>query len=176
MRGRTCTISASQNKIGVIAYKIYIGPMEEKAYSAYYPGVCQGSVTDARVKYYCDNYVVLKPVYCVGEVTLADGRKTTGTYYLNETYPNGDLKLNKAILAMPFEIRNTAHLGDVIGFTTLYTNDPIWLENGEVVGGYSDAKGEFYDSNLYRGIFLGEIPGFTKVFDDGAVKIYKINE
>jgi len=176
MRGRTCTISASQNKTGVIAYKIYIGPMEEKAYSAYYPGVCQGSITDARVKYYCDNYVVLKPVYCVGEVTLADGRKTTGTYYLNETYPNGDLKLNKAILAMPFEIRNTAHLGDVIGFTTLYTNDPIWLENGEVVGGYSDAKGEFYDSNLYRGIFLGEIPGFTKVFDDGAVKIYKINE
>ncbi len=175
-RGRTCIISESQNKTGVIAYKVYIGPMEEKVYSAYYPGVCQGNIMDARVRYYCDNYVVLKPVYCVGEVTLADGRKITGTYYLNETYPNGDLKLNKAMLAMPFEVKGTLHLGDALGFTTFYTNDPVWLENGEIVGGYSDAKGEFYDSNLYRGIFLGEIPGFTKVFDNGAVKIYKINE
>ncbi|NYZ77217.1 hypothetical protein H0O02_02785, partial [Candidatus Micrarchaeota archaeon] len=175
--GRACTISANQNRTGVIAYKIYVGAMGSGGtYSLYYPDVCTGVITDANAKYYCENYVRPEPVYCVGEITLADGRKGTGTYYLNETYPSGDLKLNKAILAMPFEMSGTMHLGDVYAFTTFYTNDPLWLENGVIVGGYEDAKGAFYHSNLYRGIFVGEIPGFTKVFDNGAVKIYKMLE
>jgi asparagine N-glycosylation enzyme membrane subunit Stt3 len=174
--GRTCTISEHQGRTGVMGYKISIGPSASATYTLYYPDVCRGVITDANAKYYCDNYVHAKPVYCVGEVTLADGSTGTGTYYLNETQASGDLKLNKAILSMPFEMSATQHLGDTVAFTLFYTNDRIWLDNGEIKGGYEDAKGEFYNSNLYRAIFVGEIPGFAKVFDNGAVKIYKIEE
>jgi len=111
-----------------------------------------------------------QPVYCVGPVTLADGSESTGTYYINQKTPSGDLKLNKGLLSMPMDY------GNAIGYTVFYTNDRIWFENGEIVDGMDDAKGEFYDSNLYRGIFLNEIPGFEQVFDNGAVKIYKILE
>jgi|GEM_PF-452421 len=174
--GHTCTISQHQGKTGVVGYKIYIGPRGGATYTLYYPDICRGVITDANIKYYCDNYVQVEPVYCVGEVTLADGSKNTGTYYLNETYPSGDLRLNKALISFPFEMSATKHLGDAVAFTTFYTNDQIWLDNGNITGGYEDAKGEFYDSNLYRAIFLGEIPGFAKVFDNGAVKIYRISE
>ncbi len=174
--GRACTISEHQGKTGVIGYKMYIGPSSGAAYTLYYPDFCRGAITDANTKYYCDNYVHAEPAYCVGEVTLADGTTGTGTYYLNETYPSGDLRLNKAILSFPFEMSATKHLGDTVAFTLFYTNDRIWLDNGNIMGGYEDAKGEFYNSNLYRAIFVGEIPGFTKVFDNGAVKIYKIEE
>jgi len=174
--GETCTVSEHQGKVGVVGYKIYIGPKSNAAYSIYYPSVCQGVIADANTRYYCENYVQLEPAYCISTVTLADGTTTTGTYYLNETYPSGDLKLNKGIVSMPFEMPATDHLGDAVGFTMFYTNDQIWIENGNVTGGYEDAKGEFYNSNLYRAIFVGEIPGFTKVFDNGAVKIYKVSE
>ena len=172
--GRTCTISENQGKTGIIGYNVYIGPRSSEDYTLYYPDFCRGAITDSNILYYCENYIHMEPAYCVGEVTLSDGSKASGTYYLNETYPSGDLKLNKAVLSMPFEASGTYHLGDTYAFTLFYTKDEIWFENGEIVGGYEDAKGEFYDSNLYRAIFVGEIPGFTKVFDNGAVKIYKI--
>lgn len=174
--GRTCTISENQGRTGVIGYRVNIGPAGGAAYTLYYPDICRGAITDPNNLYYCQNYVQLEEAYCVGEITLADGSAGTGTYYLNETYPSGDLKLNKAILSMPFEMSGTYHLGDTMAFTLFYTNDKIWVENGDIVSGYEDAKGEFYESNLYRAIFVGEIPGFTKVFDNGGVKIYKIEE
>ncbi len=175
--GRTCTISEHQNKTGTIAYKMYYGsPKAGGIYTPYYNGNCIEPIEDARTRMWCENNLIAEPIYCVGDVMLADGSTMTGTYYLNETYPSGDLKLNKAIPLSSFGMGGTYHFGDVFGVTLIYTKDRVWLENGEVTDGYGDRKGKFYDSNLYNAIIVGEIPGFTKVFDNQAVKIYKLEE
>ncbi len=46
-----------------------------------------------------------------------------------------------------------------------------------VASGYEDRKGKFYDSALYRALFLNDLPGFTQVYSTptGAVRIYKIS-
>ncbi|MEM4359983.1 MAG: hypothetical protein QXT45_05590 [Candidatus Bilamarchaeaceae archaeon] len=194
-----CKISGNSNKTGVTAYKVYVSTKNGLRYSPYYPSLCSGDLSEpARVQAFCAEYgmnmpycspcssrcieqfcsIVYKlvPTYCVGEVELTNGQKITGTYYLNETYPNGDLRINKALIAYPFNVPATYHAGDLTGVTLLYTKDKFWLENGEIVDGYSDRKGHFYDSNIYKGFVLGEIEGFEKVFDNNAIKIYKINE
>lgn len=167
-----CTISSLSKRTGLTAYEIYAG----QNYLYYYPPFCQ-SPQSANEIAYCQNVVRAVPTYCVGNVTLANGQTTYGTYYLNETYPNGDLRLNKAILQMPFQLQTTSHMGPVTGATLFYTEDKIWIENGEVKSGYEDRKGKFYDSNLYRAMFLEDLPGFKLVYSSpngGAVKIYQI--
>ena len=168
-----CTISNISGKSGVTAYTISIGSI----YSPFYPPECTADQIAAHPEYsrYC-SVIVPTARYCIGNVTLADGKSMYGSYYLNETYPNGDLKLNKAFLQMPYVIRNTATFGDAYSFLMLYTKDPLWLENGQVVDGYSDRKGKFYDSPLYQGLFLGQLDGFKLVYSSpngGAVKIYQ---
>ncbi|MEM3540712.1 MAG: hypothetical protein QXF86_00690 [Candidatus Bilamarchaeaceae archaeon] len=170
---KPCVISKTSNKTGYVASKVYIlGQKGEMIYTPYYPNECIGEVKD-EIKQFCNYGVKLEPVYCVGEVELANGQKTTGTYYLNKTYPNGDLKLNKALLTFPFTIEKAYGYGTLFGFTTIYTKDKIWLENGTIVDGYEDRKGHFYDSNIYKALVLNKIEGFEKVYDNGAVKIYK---
>jgi len=166
-----CTISTLTNRTGLTAYKIYSG----EQYLSYYPSFCMAS-EDPKVQAYCNNVIRAVPAYCVGNATLADGQGTIGTYYLNETYPNGDLKLNKATLLMPYSLQNTMHLGPATGVTLFYTNDQVWLENGVVKSGFEDRKGKFYDSAIYRALFLNDLPGFKLAYStpDGAVKIYKI--
>ncbi|MBU0532919.1 hypothetical protein KKB44_05500 [Candidatus Micrarchaeota archaeon] len=168
-----CTISELSNKTGTIAYKVYVGD----TYIPYYPSNCMEPKT-ANDIVYCRDYVTLVPTYCVGEVTLATGDVYPGTYYLNETNPNGDLKLNKAFLQLPFQLPTTSHIGPAIGTTLFYTNDALWLENGVVTSGYEDRKGKFYDSNIYNALFLNTLPGFELVYTapGGAVKIYKITD
>jgi asparagine N-glycosylation enzyme membrane subunit Stt3 len=168
-----CTISSLSNKTGLTAYKIYEG----EVYRTFYRSECVNP-QDQNILAYCQNVIRADPAYCVGEATLANGMKTTASYYMNETYPNGDLKLNKALMQFPYTLPSTAHMGPVTSVTLLYTNDPIWLENGVVKSGYEDRKGNFYDSNLYRAIFVNDIPGFELAYStsDGAVKIYKIAE
>ncbi len=168
-----CSISSLSNKSGLTAYKIYEGGV----YRTFYRPECV-SPTDQNTAAYCQSVVKAEPVYCVGEVTLANGQPTTATYYLNETYPNGDLKLNKANLQFPYSLPITTHMGPVTSVTLLYTEDALWLENGVIKSGYEDRKGKFYDSALYRGVFLNNIPGFSQVYStsDGAVKIYKVAE
>lgn len=180
-----CIISSISNKTGLIAYEmyqdIYVADANGKVnfmgtfYTPAYPPDCVNP-TDANVISYCKNNVKAVPTYCVGQVTLANGQQTYGTYYLNETYPNGDLKLNKALLEMPAQIQNSTHFGPATAVTLLYTNDSIWLENGEVKSGYEDRKGLFYSSNIYSALFLNEIPGFKLVYStpDNAVKIYEL--
>lgn len=167
-----CTISELTGKSGFTAYKMYAGG----SYMPYYPTFCMAP-EDANTLAYCRQVVRAVPAYCVGNVTLATGETTFGTYYLNETSPNGDLKLNKALLQLPYQLPTTLHMGPVTGVTLFYTDTPVWLENGEVKGGYEDRKGKFYDSAIYRATFLGELPGFTMAYQtpDGAVKIYKID-
>lgn len=166
-----CTISSLSGKSGYTAYKIY----EAGTYRTFYRADCI-SPLDQNVAAYCQSVIKAEPVYCVGEATLATGQQTTATYYLNETYPNGDLKLNKAMLQFPYTIPTTSHMGPVTSATLLYTEDAVWLENGVIKSGYEDRKGKFYDSALYRGIFLNNLPGFQQVYStsDGAVKIYKV--
>jgi hypothetical protein len=168
-----CTISSLTNRTGYTAYKIYVG----QTYLPYYPGFCV-NVVDANVAASCRINIRAVPTYCVGNTTLATGESTYVTYYLNQTYPNGDLKLNKALLQLPYQLESTYHMGSVTSVTLFYTNDKIWLENGEIKSGYEDRKGKFYDSSLYHALFLNELPGFRLVYSSptGAVKIYKIND
>jgi len=170
--GTPCTISSLTGKTGMTAYKVYAG----QSYLPDYPWWCSNPTTSDE-QAYCRNYVHLEPVYCVGEVVLADGQKTYGTYYLNETYSNGDLKLNKATLELANQV-TTTHVGNATAVTLFYTNEKMWLENGVAKSGYEDRKGKFYDSNLYRALFLNDLPGFTQAYatKDGMVKIYKITE
>jgi hypothetical protein len=116
------------------------------------------------------------PAYCIGQTVLADGRQAYAPYELNQTYPNGDLKLDKAVL-MPqsvAQIPMTSHFGPATSVTLLYDHDQIWLDNGAVTDGYGDRKGKFYDSALYQALFFDAIPGFKEVYNNGAVKIFKI--
>jgi asparagine N-glycosylation enzyme membrane subunit Stt3 len=183
----TCTISSLTGKTGFTAYKMYEDVYEQGPdntplfigtfYRPYYQPACIAP-QDPRVIAYCRNYVHAVPAYCVGNATLATGGTMFGTYYLNETYPNGDLKLSKGLLQMPYSIPATSHMGDVTAVTVFYSEDQIWLENGIVKSGYEDRKGKFYDSALYRAIFMDDLPGFRKVYETsgGEVKIYRIED
>ncbi|MBI5227377.1 hypothetical protein HY988_02200 [Candidatus Micrarchaeota archaeon] len=168
-----CTISKISNKTGFTAYKIYAGDQ----YIPYYPGDCVNPDSEQKVAF-CKNAIRAVPTYCVGQTTLANGQQSFAPYELSQTYPNGDLKLNKALFQFAYQIPQTYHMGDVTSVTLFYTNDAMWLENGEVKSGYTDHKSKFYESNLYRAFFLNDLPGFKLVYStpDNAVKIYKIIE
>ncbi|HSB46873.1 MAG TPA: STT3 domain-containing protein [Candidatus Bilamarchaeum sp.] len=169
-----CTISNLTGRTGFVAYKVYSGNIP----LVNYPDFCI-QPTDPNVVAYCRDALRAVPAYCAGEVSLASGEKTLGTYYLNETNPNGDLKVNKAVLQLPRSLPATYHFGPAVEATLFYTKDQVWLDNGQVVSGYSDRKGLFYDSALYQAFFLRELPGFTLVYESpngGAVKIYKLAE
>jgi len=168
-----CTISETSAKYGMTAYKMYAGDQ----YLPYYPPFCINPSTTQAIGT-CANYIRAVPAYCLGEALLANGQTTYAFYSLNETAPNGDLKLHKANIEMPYSEAGTYHFGNATGVTLMYTNSPVWLENGEVKSGYEDRVGMFYDSNLYRALFLNALPGFKLVYTtpDGAVKIYKIEE
>jgi hypothetical protein len=169
-----CTISNLTGRTGFLAYRMFAG----NTAMINYPDFCI-QPTEPNVIGYCRDALIAVPVYCAGEVTLADGQKTLGTYYLNETNPNGDLRVNKAILQLPRQLPTTYHFGPAVEATLFYTKDPAWLENGQIVTGYADRKGKFYDSTLYQAFFLKDLPGFTLVYESpggGTVKIYKIAE
>jgi hypothetical protein len=177
--GESCTIS--KNKTGVKVY--HVSMLQQNGNfvdTPYYPGQCIGnSLIDARNVAVCQQNVKAIPVYCLGEVLMADGSKIAGFYYLNATYSNGDLKLNKGQIALPNTLSGTYHFpGNVMTATVFYTKSRVWLENGEIKDGYGDRKGRFYDSNLYKGLFLDDIEGFDHVFStsDNQVKIYKLKE
>ncbi|MGB9719537.1 MAG: hypothetical protein ACPL06_03010 [Candidatus Anstonellales archaeon] len=116
----------------------------------------------------------LKPFYCLSTTKLADGKEVPATYYLDRKNEAGELLLNKAFLLYD----GKTSVGGYDVYTLLYTKDKVWLENGTVVDGWSDRKGRFYDSNLYKGFVLKELDGFELVYTtpDEAVKIYKIKE
>lgn len=140
--GTTCTISESQQRAGVVAFRI------------------TGNGVD-----------IGKPDYCVGDVTLATGEKISGTYYMDRKDGNGDLVLSKGLL------RKVDEQQDAGIFEVVYSSQKVWPgENGTATDGMEDAKGKFYASNLYRGMFLDELPGFDLVYSsrNGEVKIYKM--
>ncbi|MBN2122282.1 hypothetical protein JW721_04480 [Candidatus Micrarchaeota archaeon] len=111
--------------------------------------------------------------YCLGEETLLSGETIPALHKLNETYANGDLKLQKAFLKQIATLSDGTRVLDVY-----YTKDLLWLENGEAKTGWEDRTTKFYDSVLYQAFVLEDVEGFTQVFktSDGAVKVYKISE
>lgn len=125
---------------------------------------------------YTEEYVgdtrTLKRQYCMANVRLADGsgRSGLGTYYLDRKDADGNLALNKAF------VQQYSSEQDYTIFFTVYNEDKVWQgENGTLVDGYSDRKGKFYDSALYRAYILRDLPGFKLVYEtpDSAVKIYE---
>jgi hypothetical protein len=171
-----CTISEHGNRAGVTAYRIVaVQQNGDSVYLQNYPSYCRQPIANQNTEYVCRNYIKLEPAYCVGNVVMADGSNRTGTYYIDKEYPNGDLMLNKGLMVFPTNAKSTYHLGDATALTMLYTNDMIWTENGQVKSGYEDRKGGFYDSNLYRALFLEDVPGFEHAFTSsgGQVKIFR---
>lgn len=168
-----CTISSISNKTGLTAYRMYIGTQALPRY----PDFCVNPA-DPNVQAYCGSYIRAVPAYCIGQATMADGNAAYAPFYLDQTYPNGDLKLNKAFLQLPRGIPGSYHFGDATEVTLFYTDDAVWLENGEIKSGYEDRKGKFYSSNLYKALFLNSLPGFRLVYTTpgGAVKIYEVED
>ncbi len=146
-----CTISSSQNIRGVLAYV----PVRQKT--------AQGTQT------------IISPAYCIGQAKMADGSlNDRATYYLDRKKPNGDLVPNKAALIQPVDQNDRFYV-----FHSIYTNDRIWLsENGTAISGWEDRKGKFYDSAIYRGFYLNDIPGFELVYQTsgGEVKMFRLIE
>ncbi len=178
-RQQACEISSNTNKTGIVAYRMYLRDGDRKLYMPFYDGRCINPTGNGLL--YCQHYLVAEPAYCLGNIAEflpGAGEESFGTYYLNETYPNGNLKINKAALQFPERTEGTYHFGEAGSFTMIYTMDEIWLENGELKSGYEDRKTEFYESNLYRALFLNDIPGFRQVFSTsgGEVKIYRLEE
>lgn len=139
--GTTCTISESQQTTGVVAFRITNSGIDSA-----------------------------KPDYCIGEATLADGQKISGTYYMDRRDANGDLVLSKGFL------RQIDEQADASIVEVVYNSQKVWPANGTAVDGMEDAKGKFYTSNLYRGMFLDDLPGFDLVYTskNAEVKIYRL--
>ena len=149
-QAQECTVSSLSGKKGVVGFSL-----------KWTPGASgTGQLTPT-------------PTYCVAPVTLADGTNITGTYYLDQKYENGDLKLNKAMLSY-----DGADANGVQVYTSLYTHDRVWVENGELKDGWEDRKGKFYDSNIYSAFVLRSLPGFDLVYEtpNGEIKMYRVRE
>jgi len=72
-------------------------------------------------------------------------------------------------------IQGTSYLGVVnvqnepfVEFLVIYTPNST---NGTI----TDAPTEFYNSNYYKGFFLGNLPGFTQVYPSNATGINYVN-
>ena len=88
-------------------------------------------------------------------------------------YEDNLSRINKGHLASPSSV--TLNDGrDYNTYLILYTYE-TWSD-GRI--SYEDRKGKMYDSNFYKGFFLGELPGFIQVYPSnmmaGPVRIFKI--
>ncbi len=114
-------------------------------------------------------------VYCVAE-TQINGEVVPIMYNAGETNPPNNFDLSKAtinrgtlILAQGTNIQGR----QFARFMVLYTGD-----------GFEDRKGKGYDSNFYKGFFLGELDGFELVYPENdrpgwrnvPVRIFEIKE
>ncbi|VVC01306.1 Uncharacterised protein [uncultured archaeon] len=138
-----CTISESQQRTGVTAFRMGKGMVPEST-----------------------------PSYCVGgELTLPNGETITPMYRKDSKHANGDLALQRGFL------RNIGEQGDASFFEVIYTGDAVWPDGkGGYSGGLEDATTKFYSSNLYKGFYLKDLPGFELAYESrgGEVKIYRL--
>jgi asparagine N-glycosylation enzyme membrane subunit Stt3 len=113
------------------------------------------------------------PSYCIGETTIATGEKVSATYYLDRKDENGDLMVSKGF------IRPVDEQNEVVYAEMVYNNQKVWFgKNGTLVDSMEDAKTDFYRSNLYRGFYLEDLPGFDLVYKNrnGEIKIYRMKD
>ena len=103
-----------------------------------------------------------KNSYCLGD---------NGMLYLNERDEIGELIPSGIFLMNQGQTTQNNKVYNVL--TLLFMNRDIPFEN-TTINGWNNKRGTFYDSNLYKAIFLDHIEGFTKVYDNGNVKIYKL--
>lgn len=114
-----------------------------------------------------------QPAYCIGETVLKNGETVTATYYMDKRDAEGNLALSKGF------IRTIGEQGDYSVVEMVYNEQPVWQgPNGTWVGGYEDAKTAFYRSNLYRGFYLEDLPGFELAYKsaNGEIKIYRMKD
>jgi asparagine N-glycosylation enzyme membrane subunit Stt3 len=149
-----CVISESQQRSGILAYTYTFSPT--------------GGI------------ILQSPLYCIGDATLATGEKIYGTYYVDRKDSDGNLVLNKGTIRPIQKATDAADPAtQYVIAEMVYNNSKVWLgENGTVVDGMSDAKTDFYRSNLYKGFFLNDLPGFDLVYTskNGDVKIFKMKD
>jgi len=122
------------------------------------------------VDYYVGDARQLKKQYCMATISLADGRRGLGTYYLDRKDEEGNLLLNKAY------VQQYSSEQDYDVYYTIYNTDKVWSgPNGTVADSYADRKGKFYESPLYRAFYLRDLPGFKLVYETsgGEVKIFE---
>ncbi len=116
--------------------------------------------------------------YCVGPYRFPDGRQDNVAYYLDQKEETGDLRVNRAFLkpVRYDSINQNGQQFEVVVIMMLYTQETVWNKDGVLTSGFEDKKGRYYDSVLYRGYLLGDMPGFENVFTskNGEVKIYKL--
>lgn len=110
------------------------------------------------------------PTYCIGTFKIATGDAITATYYYDKRDANGDLILSRGF------VRPIQTEGDAVYAEVVYENSPVWPQNGTFVDGMADAKTDFYKSNLYKGFFLKQLPGFDLVYDTNEIKIYRLKD
>ena len=114
-----------------------------------------------------------KPDYCVGETTLLNGEQVTATYYLDRKDENGDLVLSKGF------VRTAEDNQEYYVVEKVYDEQPIWPDGqGSYASSMKDSPSDFYKSNLYKGFYLENLPGFDLVYKSksGEVKIYKMKD
>ncbi len=103
-----------------------------------------------------------KKKYCFADVKTLYG-PVKGIYELDNKNAMGELVLHRA-LPKP--------VGSGL-YNLYYVKDPIWYVNGSYVEGWEDHESRFYDSPLYQAFILNDLPGWSKVYDNQYVKIYK---
>jgi len=155
--------NVSDTKDGFLAYKLYYGSQ----YQANYPSFCL-SPADQQTKGYCSGYFTAVPAYCVAKIALSDGQSAYATYSLDEKNSDGSLKLHRTLIGQ------TYHFGDVQAATLFYTHDEVFPGG---LDSFDERTMPFYDSILYKGLFLYSMEGFQEVYTDPteSVTVYELS-
>ncbi|MFH1448287.1 MAG: STT3 domain-containing protein [Candidatus Micrarchaeota archaeon] len=123
-------------------------------------------------------------VYCITEVE-SNGMRFPVLYNTDQTNPPNNFDpsnatVNRGVLVMPQGVNMDGRV--YARYMVLYPD--VWYDG---VSGFPDRKGKAYDSNFYKGFFLGELEGFELVYPENntglnlvqsntPVRIFKIKE
>jgi asparagine N-glycosylation enzyme membrane subunit Stt3 len=119
----------------------------------------------------------LKPKFCVGETEISLNGQITeipAAYLLNEKNSDGTLKLLRGYVYRQDDIIQE---GVVVlnRYWLVFDEEPVWVVNNTLTSGWEDRTSSFYDSNIYKALFLNEIQGFQLVYTNSGLVIFKRN-
>lgn len=149
---QTCTISYEQNKKGVIGYYGQLTVVQN-----------QNAQREYRVH-------LIEEKYCISNQGIM--------YFIDKKDDQGDLILHGGILQPEGQIYSTK--GNImLKSAILYTKEDYTITDAQnntiTINNWENRVRSFYDSNLYKAFILDDLEGFEKVYDNGNVKIFKIN-